>query len=124
MGGFEQLTPRFTDECSLHQIIHHLEMTGNVRLKRELVQDRFTESMDGLDFKPAWRLQRACEQPSRRCKAGIVRSAAFQRFETFGQLFVGQDGPFGKPHEHAVLHHRRCRLGIGEAENLRRVRAF
>lgn len=78
MRGFEQLASCFTDECGLHQIIHHLEMTGNVRLKRELVQDRFTESVDGLDFKPARRFQRTREQPSCRRQTGIARSAAFQ----------------------------------------------
>ncbi len=94
MRGFEQLAPCFADKGCLHQIIHHLEMTGNVRLKRELVQDRFAESMDGLDFKSARCFERTREQPSRCCKTSIVRSAAFQRLQTFDEFFVRQDSPF------------------------------
>src|SRR5690606_2976469 len=67
--GRQQFAPRLQKQCLLHLVVKQLEMAGNVRLQRELVEDRLTEGVDRLDLQPAWRLQGTREKLS--CSAQL-----------------------------------------------------
>ncbi len=124
MRGFEQLTPCFAHECCLHQVVHHLEMTGDIRLKRKLMQDGFAKRMDGLDFQAARRFQCAGEKPPCHRKARRARPATFKRFQPLGQFTIRQHRPFRQTRKHPVLHHGCRSLRIGEAEDFRGIGPF
>ena len=52
----EQIAPGLGDERGLLLRVEQLEMPGDVRLQRKLVQDRLAEGVDGLDLEPTRRL--------------------------------------------------------------------
>ncbi|MND37190.1 hypothetical protein D3C80_278640 [compost metagenome] len=124
MCGLKQGAARFANKGRLHEIVHHLEVACDVRLKRELMQDRFAECVDGLDFQPAWRFKRPRKKPACHGKPCRSRTPAFKLDKPVGQILIRQHCPFRQSRKNTVLHDGRCRLGIGEAENFRRVGAF
>ena len=84
---------RFGDQRPLHLLVEHLEMAGNVRLERKLMEDRFAECVDGLDLQAARRLQRLGKQPPRPPQPFRAGPLAFQLLDVRGEIGVGAHCP-------------------------------
>ncbi|CAH0311494.1 hypothetical protein SRABI05_04815 [Agrobacterium fabrum] len=100
-------------------IIENREMAGDIGLQRELVQQGFAKSVDGLDFQPARCFQRLGEQPPCFGELYAIRHLAFDGGDAVLEIGIRQRCPFRQPVEHAARHFRCCGLGIGEAEDRR-----
>ncbi len=114
----QKLATRFADQRHLHHVIHQFKMAGNIGLERELMEDRFTKGVDGLNLEPARRFQRPCKQTSRLCQPFRPGAIAIDLLDGLGQLTFVQCCPIGQSRKNAVLHDRCRRLGIGQAKNL------
>ena len=104
-------------------IVEHVEMGRNIRLQRELVEDRLAKGMDRLDFQPARRFQRLGEE-----LAGLGQPLGrgrtlFERLQLLGKRVLARDGPGPEALEDTICHLRGRRLGEGKAENLGRIGA-
>ncbi len=78
MRSLKQSAPRLADQRHLHEIVHHLEMTGDIRLKRELMQDRFAKCVNSLDFQPTRRFKRTRKKPPCDFQTMFARAPAFK----------------------------------------------
>ena len=105
-------------------LLHHLEMAGNVRLQRKLVEDRLAKGVDRLDLQPARRLQRAGEELAGLLHRLLARASSLGKLgQSVGQRRVRHGRPLAEPGKDTGRHFRRRRLGEGEAQNLRRIDA-
>jgi hypothetical protein len=109
-GAGDHLAARFGDERSFHLAVEQFEMASNIGFKRELVQHRFAESVDGLDFQATRRLQRPRKQASGALKAAGARIFAVELLDSLSQLIIWQRGPTRQ-----VLEDTRCHVGSGSA---------
>ena len=71
----QDLGARVGDQRAGGGVVEDGELARDIRLERELVQQPFAEGVDGLDFQPARRFQRAGEEPPR--LAHLSRSGAW-----------------------------------------------
>ena len=116
-GTGEHAAPRFRRQrCDL-ALLDHLEMAGDIGLEGELVQQALAEGVDGLDLEAARRLQRTGEEAAGGGKQPAIGRTALQRRQLFGELVVGEPGPFGQRLEDAAGHFRGRRLGEGQAQD-------
>ena len=111
------------EQRPLHLRVEHLEVGGDVRLQRELVQHRLAEGVDRLDFQTARRLQRFGEQAARPPQRTLVRRPAVELGYPLRQRLVGEDRPFRKHGKDAGRHVGSGGARIGQAQDLRRVGA-
>ena len=114
---------RLGDERRFHLVVEKLEMPGDVRFERKLVQDRFAEGVDGLDLQAAWRLKRLREEPPRANQPLARGRAPVEVADLRRERRIVQRGPRTQRLEDAVRHVRRRRSRIGEAQDARRVGA-
>ena len=98
------------------------ELRADLCLQREAAQKGRAERVDGLNFQPAGRLDRAGKKG-----AGIAQLLGRQFAlnakigQGAAQCRVFQHGPFAQAFEQAVLHLRGRRLGIGQAKDVLRL---
>jgi hypothetical protein len=111
------------DQFGLRALFQHLEARRHVGLERKLVQQPRAERMDGLHLQPARRVERLCEQAPRMHAPRWVGQIAFDPRDGLVQPGIVERGPFGQRVEHAVRHVGSGGLGIGQAQDLFRLRA-
>ncbi len=101
----------------LPALVKHGEMRRHLRFEREALQQALAEAVNGVDLEPAFGFERPGEQASRVAQVVFFRRAPEQQDKLFAQRLLGHRSPLGKIMEQAVLHLRRRRLGVGQAEN-------
>ena len=117
----DQQAPRFGQQGHALGVVQNLEMPRNVRFQRKLVEDRLAEGVDGLDLQPARRLQRFGEEPARDDHSLRRRRPAVEPGDLRREVGILGGRPFRQPCEDAARHLGRRRLGVGQAEDLRRL---
>src|SRR5690606_14563527 len=99
------------------------KVTGNICLKRKLVQDRFTEGVDRLDLPATRRLQCSRKKLPRAPQLRATGPLTFEFLDLRRQLLVCFRAPFCKIAKDAVGHTGSRSTGIGQEQNLGWVRA-
>ena len=122
-GLRQGVAPGLVEPFRLFGVFRDREAGRNIRLERKQMQQAFAEGVDCLDFQPARRLHRACEQPPRRNQRRSRRLVRAGRANGRAQGVVVEARPTGEDREDALRHIRRRRLGEGEAENAGRIDA-
>ncbi len=104
-------------------LVQHRKARGHIGLERKEMKDVRAESVNGLHFQSARRLERQREQlagAGAHLVAGIAGADILHRLGEFG---VVERGPFAQFFEHAVRHVAGRRLGESDAQNARRIDA-
>ena len=116
-GAGKDVAARRFGERRRVAFFEHLEMAGDVRLERELVEEPFAEGVDGLDLQPARRLQGAREKPAGAGELALIGLPPLDLEKLAGELRIAHGRPAGEAFEDAGRHLRRRRLGEGQAED-------
>ena len=116
-GASQNGAPRRIGERVGVALVEHLEVSGDIRLERELVEEPFAEGVDRLDLQPARRLEGPGEEAARFGELGRVRPLALHLGDLLAERRVGKRRPFAEPVEDPLRHLGRRRLGEGEAED-------
>ena len=126
-GVARQLLARGKGQFGRGDVVQHLKARIDAGLHRKAPQQLFAEGMQGLDLQPARRLQRAGEQAARaRQVVGSegVGGRGVKLRKGAGQLRIVHHRPFAKAGKQPALHLRGGGLGVGDAQDLGRLRAL
>jgi hypothetical protein len=100
-------------------VVRHLEMRRHVGLEGEEVQQPLAEGVDRLDLEAARRLHGAREETPRQHEVLGVGGRCAGLDDLLAQRAVVERGPLRQLAEHTRAHLGRCRLGEGQAQDLR-----
>ena len=111
------------EEASL-VLIDDLEMRRDIGLERKKPEQPLGEGVQRLNLEPARRLDRAGEQLPRKGELRRARRSRAAFDDRLRKGLVRKARPPGELGEDALGHVGRRRLGVGEAQDLRRRRSL
>ncbi len=121
--GEQHVEPDRLDHLLLLRLFQHLEARGDVGLERECCSSRVQKAWMVCTFRPPGVSSASANSlRARASRLASMRLTPVLRI-SFSSASSLERGPAGEPLEHAVRHVGGRRLGVGEAEDLRRVGA-